>query len=705
MRFSVKRIRLIALFMALFAVCGVTMFATIPIAPIEAVSPSQVARTVGELTPKAEWQTPPAHLYPFRVEVVDTLNETEMNVKLTIQNLSGIYWETAYIALAAPGYEKAIQFEVKDWNPEDIAILNYKFPIKERKERIANLRVVSVTGEQRESALKEEYDPAKGTVSEGTIFKNQALSSVASSAAPAPMARRSNRAVSAFQFNYHTSNFAVGDTYIAPLPHDYNTEKYEHLADNRFLSAKASPLSTFSIDVDRASYANVRSYLENGTLPPKDSIRIEELINYFSYDYPEPKGNDPFSVSLEVADCPWELEHRLVRIGIKGKEIDLRNRPSSNLVFLIDVSGSMSQPNKLPLLKDSLELLVNELNGQDKVSIVVYAGSAGLVLPPTSGNDKNRIMVALDMLQSGGSTAGGQGIELAYKTAKDNFIEGGVNRIILATDGDFNVGTSDTGSLTRLVEEKAKDGIYLSVLGFGRGNLNDEMMETITNKGNGNYAYIDRLAEAQKVLVQEMSGTLYTIAKDVKIQVEFNPTEVEAYRLVGYTNRMMANEDFNDDTKDAGEIGAGHTVTAFYEIVPFGASTELPDIDELKYQEKQPTGSGEMLTVKLRYKNPDEDVSNLIEQPVVDRGKSLMESSDDFIFAASVASFGMLLRDSEHQGLLTMNGVKEIVESNRKTTSDKDRQEFVTLINRAESLLNNPKTSTQTDFSLPSYPQ
>ncbi|MCH9034092.1 MAG: VWA domain-containing protein [Planctomycetes bacterium] len=460
------------------------------------------------------------------------------------------------------------------------------------------------------------------------------------------------------------------------------------MAENPFLMVTQSPLSTFSIDVDTASYANVRRFLTAGRLPPAGAVRIEEMINYFNYDYPLPTGDDPFSVNIEVADCPWNADHRLARIGIKGWEFDDEDRPTANLVFLIDVSGSMQQPNKLPLVKKSLELLVSELADDDQVAMVVYAGASGLVLDSTPCKTRSTIFDALDRLQAGGGTNGAAGIQLAYDVAEENFIEGGINRVILATDGDFNVGVTSRDDLTSLIEEKAKTGVFLSVLGFGMGNLKDATLETLADKGNGNYAYIDTLAEAQKVLIEQMGGTLITIAKDVKIQVEFNPLVVSAYRLIGYENRLLAARDFNDDTKDAGEIGAGHTVTAFYEIVPVGIEPDLPDVDPLKYQEfagepSEAAETGELMTVKLRYKQPDGDTSKLIEIPVVDQGWTLDDASDDFVFAASVASFGMLLRGSEHRGAFTYDDVLEMAESAMREDALGYRSEFVDLVYRA----------------------
>ncbi len=492
----------------------------------------------------------------------------------------------------------------------------------------------------------------------------------------------------------------------------YQTEAYEHIVENSFLSVSQNPLATFSIDVDTASYANVRRFLNSGQLPPPGAVRIEELVNYFDYDYPLPTGDDPFSVIVGVADCPWNPEHLLARIGIKGQEFAPDERPSANLVFLIDVSGSMQPYNKLPLIKDAMRMLVEELSYDDSVAMVVYAGASGLILDSTSCDDKATILSALDDLQAGGSTNGGSGIQLAYGVAIDNFIESGINRVILATDGDFNVGITDRSSLTDLIEAKAKSGVFLSVLGFGMGNYKDSTLETLADKGNGNYAYIDTLREARKVLVEQLTGTLMTIAKDVKIQIEFNPVEVSAYRLIGYENRLLAAQDFNDDTKDAGEIGAGHTVTAFYEIIPGSVDVDLPMVDPLKYQvspadtfsDGGPRGlkpaarSGELMTVKLRYKQPDGNTSKLIEVPVRDEGLSLADMPDDFVFAVSVASFGMLLRSrgtipapasSTSEGPtrdFTFDAVLEMAEPSVGDDPFGHRAEFITLVQQAASL-------------------
>ena len=473
----------------------------------------------------------------------------------------------------------------------------------------------------------------------------------------------------------------VGDDYQKP---DWNTEEYDAINENIFHDAARNPLSTFSIDVDAASYSNVRRFINNGQRPPKDAVRIEEMVNYFDYDYDQPKNDDPFNVVTEISAAPWNTKHKLVHIGLQGKKIPTQNLPPSNLVFLIDVSGSMDEPNKLPLLKSSFKMLVNELREQDYVSIVVYAGAAGLVLEPTSGADKKKIIEALDQLEAGGSTAGGAGINLAYAVAKQHFKKDGNNRVILATDGDFNIGESSNASMERLIEEKRKDGVFLTVLGFGMGNYKDSKMETLSDKGNGNYAYIDNITEARKVLVNEFGGTLFTIAKDVKLQIEFNPAKVKAYRLIGYENRMLKSEDFNNDKKDAGELGSGHTVTALYEIIPVGVESEFYKIDELKYQttkiDPAANKSKELMTIKLRYKKPDEEVSKLITHPLNDDNISLTKTSDNFRWSASVAAFGMLLRESEYVKGFTYDGVTQLAESARGIDKEGYRVEFINMV-------------------------
>ncbi len=463
----------------------------------------------------------------------------------------------------------------------------------------------------------------------------------------------------------------------------YNTEEYDGINENIFHEAQKNPLSTFSIDVDAASYSNVRRFIQMGQRPPKDAMRVEEMVNYFDYDYPQPKGDDPFSINTEISTAPWNPKHKLVHIGLQGKNIPKENLPASNLVFLIDVSGSMDEPNKLPLLKSSFKLLVEQLREQDRVAIVVYAGAAGLVLPSTSGAEKKKIIESLENLEAGGSTAGGAGINLAYSIAKENFKQGGNNRVILATDGDFNVGESSNGGMERLIEQKRNDGIFLTTLGFGMGNYKDSKMEILADKGNGNYMYIDSILEAQKALVNEFGGTLFTIAKDVKLQIEFNPTKVQAYRLIGYENRMLKNEDFNNDKKDAGELGSGHTVTALYEIIPVGVESEFYKVDELKYQtvktQNFASKTNEIMTVKFRYKKPDEEVSKLIVHPLLDQNISLDKTSNDFRWSAAVAAFGMILRESEYVKNFTTQDVTALAQGAKGMDKEGYRVEFINL--------------------------
>ncbi len=468
---------------------------------------------------------------------------------------------------------------------------------------------------------------------------------------------------------------------------NFNTESYDIINENKFLEVVQNPLSTFSVDVDKASYANLRRFLNNNQKPPVDAIRIEEMINYFDYDFPQPDGEHPFSINMELGNCPWNSDHELLMIGLQGKEMTTENVPSSNLVFLIDVSGSMDSPNKLPLLKNSFKILVDKLRPRDKVAIVVYAGAAGLVLHPTSGSNKSKILRALDELKAGGSTAGGAGIKLAYKVAKENLIEGGNNRVILATDGDFNIGASSDAEMERLIKDRRDNGIFLTVLGFGMGNYKDSKMEKISNAGNGNYAYIDNILEAKKMFGYELWGTLFTIAKDVKFQIEFNPSVVKAYRLIGYENRMLNKEDFNDDKKDAGEIGAGHRVTALYEIIKAGSDEIVANVDALEYQTTAPVkGSGNMMTVKLRYKKPDEDVSKLIVHRFKAREIKNDNPSENFRFVLAVASFGMLLRDSEYKGSLTYAGVERMARQSKGNDLNGYRSEFIQLVEKASLL-------------------
>jgi len=488
-----------------------------------------------------------------------------------------------------------------------------------------------------------------------------------------------------------------------------NTDAFDHVKDNEFLKVIDNPLSTFSADVDTGAYSILRGFLtQQHRLPPPGAVRIEELLNYFHYNYAPPQDETPFAVHTEVAGCPWQPNHRLLRIGLKGKEIPKDKRPASNIVFLIDVSGSMSPPNRLQLIKDGLQAMVQELSEKDRVAIVVYAGSSGLVLPSTVGDlaGKRKILASLQNLQAGGSTNGAQGIQLAYEVALQNFIKEGSNRVILATDGDFNVGVTNQDELIRLIEAKAKSGVFLTCLGVGYGNLKDSTLEKLADKGNGHYAYLDDILEAKKVLVDEMCGTLYTIAKDVKLQLEFNPGAVASYRLIGYENRVLAKEDFNNDKKDAGDIGAGHTVTALYEIVPAAKDAKSgprgevgtiesplpvnPAVDPLKYQkpaELSPAAaSGELLTLKLRYKQPDGEKSKLLEFPVKDAGQAYGQASGDFKFASAVAAFGMVLRQSPHKGAATLDLALELAGEGLGNDEGGYRHEFVELLRQAKQL-------------------
>ena len=483
---------------------------------------------------------------------------------------------------------------------------------------------------------------------------------------------------------------AVCPTAMYDMDTRMNTEEYDRIQENGFKSVADTPLSTFSIDVDPASYSNMRRFINRGELPPADAIRTEELVNYFSYDYPKPTGNDPVKITVEAGTCTWNTAHRLVRIGLKAKEIPTEQLPASNLVFLIDISGSMWGANRLDLVKSSLKLLVNNLRNKDKVAIVTYAGSAGVKLEATSGGDKQKIREAIDELTAGGSTAGGAGIHLVYQIAKKNFISDGNNRIILCSDGDFNVGVSSAEGLEQLIEKERKSGVHLTVLGYGMGNYKDKKIQVLAEKGNGNHAYIDNLQEANRVLVGEFGATLHTVAKDVKLQVEFNPSQVQAYRLIGYESRLLKDEDFNNDAKDAGDMGAGHTVTAFYEVIPAGVKNEyVGKVDDLKYQKKEkmtlkPTGSDELLTVKLRYKAPDKDVSRKMELPFVDnKGDSV---SSDFRFASAVAMFGQLLRDSDFKGTADYDKVIKLAKQGVNNDERGYRREFIRLVEAAKGL-------------------
>lgn len=487
-----------------------------------------------------------------------------------------------------------------------------------------------------------------------------------------------------------TTYFVDGvKVYATPRLPEQNNEKYESSPENTFKKCKKDPLSTFSSDVDVASYANIRRMLSEGQLPPKEAVRIEEMVNYFRYQYPAPENQDAFSIHSEISTCPWNTKHRLLQIGVQGRSVEFSNTQANHLTFLIDVSGSMQSPDKLPLLKDGLSLLVKQLRENDKVAIVVYAGNAGLVLPSTGGDQKEKILGAIAQLEAGGSTAGGQGIELAYAIAKENYSKRANNRVILATDGDFNVGISDDASLVKLIEEKREQGIFLTVLGFGTGNYQDAKMEKLADKGNGNYAYVDNLLEAKKVLVKEIGGTLITIAKDVKIQIEFNPKHVKSYRLIGYDNRMLAHEDFKNDKKDAGDVGSGHSVTALYEIVPANSKEDEDEVGDYKYQNNQNSSaaeSNEICTVKLRYKEPKESVSKEISQIVKDENQSFENSSENFRFCAAVAQFGLILRQSEFKGEAKYSDIIQVAKSAKGKDEDGYRAEFIRMCEMADAL-------------------
>ena len=481
---------------------------------------------------------------------------------------------------------------------------------------------------------------------------------------------------------------------------EFNTESYDRIVENAFLETVKNPLSTFSIDVDTASYANVRRFLNEGSMPYADAVRVEELVNYFTYKYPEPTNSDPFTFNTETAVCPWNADHKIMLIGLQAKRISFQNLPPNNIVFLLDVSGSMGEPNKLPLVKSTLTLLVNELREQDRIAIVVYAGAAGMVLPSTSCKDKKAILAVLENLESGGSTAGGEGIVLAYKIAKEFYNAQGNNRIILCTDGDFNIGASSDSEMERLIEEKRKEGVFLTVLGFGMGNYKDSKMEVLANKGNGNYAYIDDIKEARKVLVTEMGGTLLTIAKDVKIQIEFNPAKVAQYRLIGYENRMLRAEDFTNDLKDAGEMGSGHTVTALYEIVEAkdgGASADLKyTTTTIKDDAKN---SKELATIKFRYKKPDGDKSIPIDRIILDSSLSLDKTSENFRWACAVAEWAMLLRKSEYKGKATYDQVVELATGAKGEDQYGYRAEFIDLVKKSKILDIGEKKQTKSGVS------
>ena len=562
------------------------------------------------------------------------------------------------------------------------AVLVFQFAGMETKEvKVSGLTFINVSLDPVKLLEDEKKEITELTVVECEEEISMDMVSVCEEARPAKVFGRTKKMAPMSTGMGGVANYRMAQE-------QFNREGYATIRENGFKKAIESPLSTFSIDVDAASYANVRRFLNNGNRPPKDAVRIEEMINYFNYDYPQPDNSDPFSINTEVNACPWNENNLLLHVGIQGQKLNMEDLPPSNIVFLLDVSGSMSSPNKLPLLKKSFELLLKQLDEEDRVAIVVYAGSSGLVLPSTSGDQKEKILQALNNLQAGGSTAGAAGLRLAYKVAAENFIKKGNNRIILATDGDFNVGISSDAEMERLIEKERDRGVFMSVLGFGMGNYQDSKMETIADKGNGNYAYIDNILEAKKVLVNEFGGTMFTIAKDVKIQIEFNPAVVASYRLIGYENRLLNNEDFADDKKDAGELGSGHTVTALYEIVPAGSSADQSNT--LKYQTANLNNlakkGNEIATVKFRYKKPDGNKSKLIEETIAYKEKRFDDMSDNFRFSASVAGFGMLLRDSEYKGDLTWDKVIQMAQNAKGRDLEGYRSEMIQLIKLSKAL-------------------
>lgn len=537
--------------------------------------------------------------------------------------------------------------------------------------------------------LIDKYSPGTTTnVSAGQIERMASRSIQEIQAVPAASRRERRKAEQ--QYVYNTPS---------PQPAYYHPgkESYKKEQENDFMNVYANPLSTMSVDVDRASYSNVRRFLTAGQMPPADAVRVEEMINYFDYDYPQPDGDDPIAIATELTDCPWQAGHKLLHIGMQAKNISTENLPPSNLVFLIDVSGSMETENKLPLVKSALKMLVNNLRAEDKLSIVVYAGNAGLVLPATAGNRKKTIYAALDRLQAGGSTAGGAGITLAYNIAVENFVHNGNNRVILATDGDFNVGVSGDNELEELITRERQKGIYLTCLGFGMGNYKDSKMEVLADKGNGNYAYIDNIREAQKTLVNEFGGTLFTVAKDVKAQIEFNPAYVQGYRLVGYENRLLKEEDFKDDRKDAGDMGSGHTVTIIYEIIPAGMNSKAArPVTELKYQQRDnadeynsiyhpylKNDGGELATIKFRYKKPNGNKSREMVQVIGNNTHHLQHASENARFATSVAMFGMLLKNSQYKGSSSYSKALALAKNSLGEDADGYRAEYIQLVKAA----------------------
>jgi Ca-activated chloride channel family protein len=610
---------------------------------------------------------------------------TVVNKRLSRPKGSDGKTELKEVTIRSPRYVKPL---IEPHQPSDRTVLTAqeieKMPVRDLADQVATAPGVQKSGRGDNLNLA-------GSRSENTLIIIDGIQQPAGSRAanlpPGSVGSISNRK-GRVPARYGSATGGVSPTISNVLqsgaPAVPNNEDYAEIRENKFLAVRTAPLSTLSVDVDRAAYANVRRYLNEGQKPPKDAVRIEEMINYFDYAYPSPTGDAPVAIHTEVSDCPWNKQHRLLHIGLQARRVDADKLPPSNLVFLIDVSGSMQEPNKLPLVQSALSLLVDNLRDNDRVAIVVYAGQAGLVLPSTKGSNKQKILEALAGLQAGGSTAGGEGILLAYKTAQGSFVKGGNNRVIMATDGDFNVGVSSNEELEKLIVDQRQKGIFLTCLGFGMGNYKDDKMQILADKGNGNHAYIDNIQEARKTLVAEFGGTLFTVAKDVKAQIEFNPAKVQAYRLIGYENRLLNTEDFKDDKKDAGEMGAGHTVTMLYEIVPVGVKDAYVKSEpELKYQQTASVTrnetSGELATVKFRYKEPDGDRSKELVHPISDQVESLTETSPNLRFSASVALFGMLLRDSQYKEEGKLETVVSLAESARGDDREGYRAEFIRL--------------------------
>lgn len=579
-------------------------------------------------------------------------------------------WNGHYSILAQKG--NLLTFSYIGCNPQTV--------------KVGNSKVINITLTSNVSSLQEVVTVGYGTTRKEKLYSNKGVAydkktfhqQANSTAMVMPVRAQAEEITRLPNKIYGNQDNIINNPTLPSTP---NNEDYETFVENQFETPKNAPLSTFSIDVDNASYTNIRRFINNGQAVPKNAVRIEEMMNFFKYNYPQPQGPHPFSITTEYSNSPWNNKHQLLKIGLQGKNIPTENLPASNLVFLIDVSGSMSAANKLPLLKQSLKILVNELRKEDKVAIVVYAGAAGMVLPPTSGDEKQTVINALDNLNSGGSTAGGAGIELAYKLAQENFIKGGNNRVILATDGDFNVGSSLNTDMQTLIEEKRKSGVFLTCLGYGMGNYKDSKMEILANKGNGNYAYIDNIQEANRFLGKEFKGSMFAIAKDVKIQIEFNPKHVQAYRLIGYENRKLRPEDFKNDAIDAGELGSNHTVTALYEIIPTGIESNYT-ADDLKYTKTSSTVnySNELATIKFRYKKPDGEKSIEMIQTIANQSVPLKNASDDFKFATAVAWFGLKLRDSDLVSNKSSDDIKKLAKEGLSNDEEGYKAEFIRLV-------------------------